>query len=52
MSHKQAKKIRREVDKAVRESRIEIETEIKDYINKAPVMQRIKFAGLVLTGKI
>jgi BMFP domain-containing protein YqiC len=52
MSHKEAKKIRKEVNKAVRESRIEIESEIKDYINKAPFIQRIKFAGLALVGKI
>lgn len=52
MSGKQAKKIRRELAEAVRKERVGIETEIKNYINKAPFIQRIKFAGLVLRGKI
>jgi len=52
MSGKQAKRIRKELAKAVRKERIEIETEIKNYINRAPFIQRIKFAGLVLAGKI
>ncbi len=49
---KVARKLRQEVEIAVRESRIEVETEIKNYINESPIIQRIKFAGLVLAGKV
>lgn len=46
---KQQRKMLRE---AVRKERETVESEIKNYINGAPFIQRIKFAGLVLRGKI
>lgn len=49
---KRARELRKKVEEAVRHSRIEVETEIKKYINESPMIQRIKFAGLVLAGRV
>jgi len=52
MNDKKVKKFRKEIHKAVSETRKEIEAEIKNHINNAPFLDRIKFAGLVLAGRV
>jgi len=52
MNDKKIKKFRKEIHKAVSETREEIEQEIKTYINNAPFLDRIKFAGRVLAGRV
>jgi hypothetical protein len=52
VNQKKAKKIRRELGKAVRGARIEIEQQIRSHINTSPFIERVKFAGLVLAGKV
>lgn len=52
MSEHKVKLQRKMIRQAVAKERITIETEIKNFINAAPFTQRIKFAGLVLVGKV
>ena len=52
MGEHKIKQARKALEQAVRAERETIEKQIKEYINHAPLIQRIKFAGLVLRGKV
>lgn len=52
MGEHKLKEQRKIMEDVVRKEREAIENQIKEYINHAPFIQRIKFAGLVLRGKV
>lgn len=52
MSEHKIKQQRKMLQDAVRKERETIENQIKQYINRSPFIQRIRFAGLVLRGKV